>query len=369
MKKRKILIVGYYGYDNLGDDLMLLALLNGINDSLENLKITILARKSQNLANLIDKFENVEIAYFKMNNKPFNLYLYVKTIFTVDLTIWGGGTCFSDQDGLGNFKFFIFNLIFRRKFSYLGIGIGELKKNTSKLITRLLLNNSLFTSFRDPKSLTIANSLTPMKDHFTLSSDLTYILDFKLFKQSSTSDRYILISLRDLTNFYTLDQIKNRQEVLLKFLFGIKQIHECDIVVMPIDSVKDFEANNRFYHKLMNGVTSKNVIFVDDNDMEKKLSVILNSDLNITERLHSVVISAFNNVNCIPLSYSPKINSFCEEVNILNFISYDEELTVSRLQQCLNTSESNESVDIPKLKQLKERSKYNIELLQKFYES
>src|SRR5690606_18188558 len=138
MKKRKILIVGYYGYDNLGDDLMLLALLNGINDSLENLKITILARKSQNLANLIDKFENVEIAYFKMNNKPFNLYLYVKTIFTVDLTIWGGGTCFSDQDGLGNFKFFIFNLIFRRKFSYLGIGIGELKKNTSKLITRLL---------------------------------------------------------------------------------------------------------------------------------------------------------------------------------------------------------------------------------------
>src|SRR5690606_14804283 len=114
MVKGRILIVGYYGYDNLGDDLMLLSLLNEIKEKLPKLEIIILARESQNLVNLIETYDNVEIEYFKSNSKAFNFYLYIKTIFTVDLTIWGGGTCFSDQDGVGNFKFFIFNLLTRR---------------------------------------------------------------------------------------------------------------------------------------------------------------------------------------------------------------------------------------------------------------
>lgn len=367
MVKGRILIVGYYGYDNLGDDLMLLSLLNEIKEKLPKLEIIILARESQNLVNLIETYDNVEIEYFKSNSKAFNFYLYIKTIFTVDLTIWGGGTCFSDQDGVGNFKFFIFNLLTRRKFSYLGVGIGELKNSKARLITKILLRASEFTSFRDKKSLDIANELTSDSNHFTLSSDLTYLLDFSLHKPNTKNKNYILISLRDLTNFYSLDEINERHRVLLTFIKHIENIDEYDIVVMPIDSIKDLDVNKGLYSVLKGEFSTSKISYFDNRDMDKKLEVILNSSLNITERLHSIIISVLNNVNCIPLSYSPKINRFCEEVNYLNFISFDEVLTVDRLQKCYESSRSGESVDLVKVEELSEKSRYNIDLLQRFY--
>ncbi|RKN09917.1 polysaccharide pyruvyl transferase family protein, partial [Aquimarina sp. AD1] len=181
MRNRKITIVGYLGYDNLGDDLMLDCLIENIQKSYPKLEIDVLTKETENIKSIVKKHKNINIYFFKNNNKLGNLKLYLKSILGSKLTIWSGGTCFSDEDGVGNFLYFFINMLLLRKFAYVGIGIGNLTNKNSIFKSKLLLNRMAFASFRDKKSFEKA-SLLSKNNNIYLTSDLSYIFDINKYK-------------------------------------------------------------------------------------------------------------------------------------------------------------------------------------------
>ena len=58
---KKIIVVGYYGYDNLGDDLMLWCFLKEMSTKLPDVEISLLSKPSSNLDKICENFENVTL--------------------------------------------------------------------------------------------------------------------------------------------------------------------------------------------------------------------------------------------------------------------------------------------------------------------
>ncbi|WP_420320944.1 polysaccharide pyruvyl transferase family protein [Flagellimonas sp.] len=330
--KNRIVLVGYYGYDNLGDDIMLFSFLQEMLNDFPKVEISVLSKYSKNLERMCESFDNVKLKCFKQNSPIFNLILYLKAIFTSKMVIWGGGTCFSEEDGIGNYKYFTINRFLKKKYAYLAIGLGNLNKKNSLTKTRVLLENADFVSFRDKTSYVFAKSLCA-HGNFYLTSDLSYLYEHNLKPKQidvNCDVDYLLVSLRELSNFFDKEAIESRYNELTTFLGKIIQKENFKkVVFLPIDSKKDFLANKFVMDSLLaNNQINVMVELLKIEDMFEKIQIILNSRLNITERLHSMVVSEINNKPCIGISYSPKIDRFYEmDLKRGNYIPNSEKVT------------------------------------------
>ncbi|SDE77899.1 polysaccharide pyruvyl transferase family protein [Cellulophaga baltica] len=359
MQTKKITLVGYYGYDNLGDDIMLDCILKEIANQIPNIKVEIICKNSENLSSILSKYEYVNHIEFKSKNKFQNFKIYIKSIRNSDITIWGGGTCFSDEDGIGNFKYFIFNILLNKPFAYLGIGIGNLNKVRSKIKTKILFKTMLFATIRDNTSYKFAKRKYIQKNIF-LTSDLSYL--FKI-SNKRIEKPYILISFRDLRNFYSSSEIEKRHTNILNFVSEIAIKENLQVLFLPIDSVKDSAINERNSIYFSNNYSIKSE-YILDNKLNSKINYIQNAKYNFSERLHSLVISKFCHLNCVGLSYSPKIDRFFEEIDSKSYIPYDKEMNQKEIEKAF--SYVPEISNLEEIEKKTKTAKQNISYLKKF---
>ncbi|WP_376769709.1 hypothetical protein [Paenibacillus endophyticus] len=77
-----------------------------------------------------------------------------------NLVIWGGGTCFTDEEGDGFFDFMIRAMLRGKKIGYYSVGIGALNQLSRKLKTMALINLSSYVGLRDDTSFKQASQYT-----------------------------------------------------------------------------------------------------------------------------------------------------------------------------------------------------------------
>ena len=97
IKNNKILLFGYYGKSNIGDDIMLLNLVH-LLEIRKPKKIIIIVDPSFNIENKFNK-NIIFIRGFK-NNLPLVIYHIIMS----QIFIWGGGTCFFDNPSTRGLK-------------------------------------------------------------------------------------------------------------------------------------------------------------------------------------------------------------------------------------------------------------------------
>jgi len=180
-----IFLFGYYGYQNVGDDIMLNNLLSMLLKQRIIQSIYVNARS----IDILDRIDNHRIKYIT-NDKPIWSKLYrLFAALKCSYWIWGGGTCLfgiKNNDGLLNlYKWIKLSKILNKKFIFLGIGIGELDK-TGKKITQNIIESAVFISFREKDSIQIAKQLVPniSINNTILSGDLFFLNPAKLKRQS-----------------------------------------------------------------------------------------------------------------------------------------------------------------------------------------
>ena len=134
---KKILLIGYYGYGNLGDELMR----KSIKEFLikENFEILELLPKSE-------KHDN--------SFKRFNFFSIIKALIKSDIVICGGGGILQDKTSLKSFLYyyFVFELsaFLGKPLIFFGNSFGPFKRYLSrKLFRNLLKNKKLYIFARD----------------------------------------------------------------------------------------------------------------------------------------------------------------------------------------------------------------------------
>lgn len=147
----RILISGYFGFRNLGDEISLQTLLNQIINKYPIAELFVLVKKSS-----IKEYKNL----YKDKNIKFinrtNLYSIVQTLIKCDFLISGPGEIFQDYTGILSIYYYLgiiaLGILYKVKVIIFSVGISELKNLLSIICVKYIFNKCKYIIVRDKLS-------------------------------------------------------------------------------------------------------------------------------------------------------------------------------------------------------------------------
>lgn len=197
-----ILLWGYWGGYNVGDELILRSELDLIGRD----KVIVVVRGS---VRYVKKLHNVEAIPFYKAVSLVNKYSNVV----------GGGGLFQDKTSIRNLFYYMYPIIFGRRSFLLGVGIGPIRHPFSKLLVKNGIRSVLWGIVRDRLSYKFLKSLG--KEYVWQAPDLTFVLDWDIPVQPN--DTIILIPGPALGNYWHRIKkvIGKRKVIVIEFLPNI----------------------------------------------------------------------------------------------------------------------------------------------------
>ncbi len=333
----KILISGYYGFKNIGDELILSKLIDDITSIVPGASITVVSG-------------NPEYTRMIHNVDAVNRFLVDELITAIkesDIIVVGGGGLIHDYFGgidvsdlfksCGyNVVFYAFTplvgRIFQKRIFYWTHGVGPLFSDNAQLFAKWFYTLSDFTTLRDSISYKILKDIYPEIKNLYVDTDPVINIDIKKFINPSPfelpSDKIkIGINIRP---WFNIDEVT---EKLCDALVQLsKESSNIVIVPIPFDLSMDYKVLRKFVHSIPQR-------FVFQYDFEKLdrpnevISLMNNLDYFVGMRLHSIIISRLLKIPTIALSYDLKTDSFSDLLNIPKIST--EEITVDNFLGCL----------------------------------
>lgn len=163
--RQRILLVGYYGYENAGDDMLLARTVSLVCKRFPGSKIRILwpGKKAPDLYYYVPRFSFPAVVW---------------AIFRSQRIVYGGGSIFQDASSFSSVAYYAILALLARfmgKKSYiLGHGMGPLNARKSRLLVRWALSCFEAVSLRDEESLALIRDIGSLHQRVILASDLGF---------------------------------------------------------------------------------------------------------------------------------------------------------------------------------------------------
>ncbi|ACA38648.1 polysaccharide pyruvyl transferase CsaB [Lysinibacillus sphaericus] len=325
-----IVLSGYYGFDNVGDDAILLSIIQALKKWENDIEITVL---SNNPTATEQTYGVKAVNRWKMKE----IHQLLKT---ADGLISGGGSLMQDQTGMKTIPYYagviqIAKWLKKPVFVY-AQGMGPINHSLSKLIVRKTFNKVEQITVRDKASQTLLTEIGVRKETKIVPDPVMGLNggDFHcewLDQESLTAESYISVSVRDWPSTiaykekiaHSLDQLVRQGE---------------QIVFLPMHGEHDLKTSQEVAALMQ----EKSLIAPSDLSIEEKIAVIGQSQLLIGMRLHSLIFSAIYATPFIAISYDPKIDAFADIVDqpVIGHVEKDDWNGVTLFERAIAMLES-----------------------------
>ncbi len=309
-KHGDIIISGYYGYDNIGDDSILTPLIGGIKERLPDAKITVLARNPK-------KVEH--ICRVRTLNR-FNLFSIWREMKHAKLLISGGGSLL--QDGTSKKSLLYYAYIMRsakrhglRVMVYAN-GLGPLSAPSSREAAAKAISCADYISFRERSSLELLGELGVSRDDARVTADPALLLSAAQDKwvdyieaREGISAPYFIVSIKDGNTF---NGAKTDGDVLDSLAADIREISEkysLTPLYIPMYVGRDGAITKRLADMVGRGVV------VEKLTASELCGLIKRARFVVGTRLHMLIFAASMAVPMIGITYDPKIDAFLDYIN------------------------------------------------------
>jgi len=173
-KLKNIMISGYYGFGNCGDEAILLALTQELSKHISKEKIIVLSNNP----------ENTEKIYKVKSINRFNLISIISKLKDSSLFISGGGGLIQDVSGKGLSVLYYLGLIFMARLFKIpnivyGQGIGPIKKNINKILVKMVLKKVDLIIVRDEESKILLKKMGIINKKIIVNADTAFLLEQK----------------------------------------------------------------------------------------------------------------------------------------------------------------------------------------------
>jgi len=307
-KKKKVIISGFFGSGNIGDEIILEALINLLRKVEPALEISVFCKK-ESLTDIKKRF-NV-----KTIPRGDSLIEFIKVLLVIknyDILISGGGGLFQDWSVKTPF-FYAGKIIaahyFKKRIIIIGQSIGPLKRRISKFITNKALSYAHGISVRDYQSYNYVKKYIETKNKLLLkSSDLIFTNIPLVTQKSYIKDGFKTIGVV-LRYWKYNDSILPKVNELLSCLK-----REYCYIFFPFRKGKDYEIAEKI------GKFYKNSkIFLPRPGIKYIINQYKHFDILIGMRLHAILFSVAALVPFLALAYDLKIKNFCKKVGLSEF--------------------------------------------------
>ncbi|NLY84882.1 MAG: polysaccharide pyruvyl transferase CsaB [Tissierellia bacterium] len=298
MKRLKILIVGYYGSDNLGDEMLLKATINLLNKTYDNPEITAITYSVKNTRKT-----------HGINGISRNKYFQIlKGIKRADIVVGGGGSMLQNVTSNRSLIYYLTILslskLLGKRVVLLGNGIGPLKHSLYLRLTVRILKHLDAIVLRDEASYNFLKSHD--LNNIYLGNDLVFTLDME--QNVVEEPKKIIFNLRKW--FYDEGFIITIE----KFIEYLANEGFC-VALVPFQKGND----DRVLRGIEKNLNSPKVKLLENLDYEDLMAEIASCQLFIGMRLHGLIFSSIFKKPFIALSYDPKVSIFSKNLGQVCF--------------------------------------------------
>lgn len=306
-KKDEILISGYYGFKNSGDDALLEAILNDIKRYKPSPNITVL---SANPKETIKKYRVNAI-------NRFNLIKILRHMKNAGLLISGGGTLIQDATSTKSLIYYlsIIRLAIRKNVRTMlySNGIGPLKNEGNVKRVKKVLEKVDVITLRDPESGRALEELGIDKPKRLVTADPVFGISNISMERGATllrkagvpygTKRILGVSVRK-----TKDTASGFEEAVAATCDYMAEKYGCYAVFIPMQPSKDEQISKNIIGRMK----SDACILKERLSVNDMISAVSAMDVCIGMRLHSLIYATIGGVPLMGISYDPKIKSFME---------------------------------------------------------
>ncbi|NLK73054.1 MAG: polysaccharide pyruvyl transferase CsaB [Clostridiales bacterium] len=334
----KVVISGYYGFNNIGDESILRAVVDNLRRKLNPIDITVLSQMPELTS---EKF-GVHSVY------RMDVLKVIKAIGSSDLLISGGGSLLQDATSKKSISYYLgviwIALLLKKKVFIYSQGIGPISGKINRFLVKKTLNKIKYIVVRDEQSKELLCEIGVNYENIYVTADPVIrvkkaeletgmkILESEGFVKD-TSKITVGFALRGLKikgNF--IDEICEAAEHILSH-------YNAQIVFIPFHYNEDMGVINEIKKK-----HGDKAFYIENKYLtEEMLSIIGNMDVLIGVRLHSLIYAAIMDVPMIAISYDPKINSFMHSLEmkaLCSIYDFQSEFLIEEFNEVLKRSEA-----------------------------
>lgn len=323
---KRILISGYYGFNNSGDEAILRVIIDNLRARLKEVEITVLSHDPE------DTIRRYQVrAVNRMS--PAAIFWAVSRC---DLLLSGGGSLLQDATSQRSLAYYLTIIrlaqLFRKKVFIYSQGIGPIHRERNRIRTANCLKKVDSIVVRDSKSKELLTEIgvNPRDIHVTSDPvirarrpDLSPGASILKNEDCPRHSGKLLVgwSLRQGAGE---DAFTAETEKAIRWL---QEERNADVVLLPFHYQQDIAVARRVKRDLKDTVGLVENRYLS----EDMLSIVGNLDVMVGVRLHALIYSAVMNVPMIGISYDPKIDSFLNQVGMDSSLSV-QNFTLERFQ-------------------------------------
>ena len=321
-----ILISGYYGFENAGDDSIAASMIQNIRSEDPEAKITIFCK---------DPKRNAK-KYGVRAIGRFNILAMLLEMRHAKLLISGGGNLL--QNTTSSRSLFYYTVIIRlakalglKVFIYAN-GVGPVfgKKYEKSVIKTLSLADKI--TFREPQSIEYVSALGFDKKLITLSADPALTLQkapderIEYIMRNINGESFFAISLRNFSSLHS-EEVEGMNEDTFVSLFAkeVDRIAE-KTGAKPLYLIMQSSRDHLLSEKV-NALANIKGEILSGLSASEILGIINRTSLVIAMRLHLLIYGAAAGKPLIGVSYDKKVDS------MLSYMGYDAPIRVSELEK------------------------------------
>lgn len=307
-----VLISGYYGCGNIGDEAVLAGMLQALRKTRSDTEVQyiVLSQNPTDTANM----HRVPSLHRMRIGDVYNL------INRCDVLISGGGSLLQDTTSLHSILYYLFivylAVISKKPVVIYAQGIGPIRRPIARYLTRWVLNHARLITVRDEESRKLLDAIKVTTPPVFVTADPAFLLEpiersrvEAIFKENRIpmDNNLIGFALRPW-KYPSMEQLATMVE-------EICNLTNCHPVFLPMHAGSDIFFSSLVQEK----INCPSSIIRSTMNPRETLGVISAFHTTVAMRLHALIFGASVGAKLYSLSYDPKVVSLMKTLNLEDY--------------------------------------------------
>lgn len=331
-----VIISGYYGFNNHGDDTLLKAITDDLRAQNENINILVLSKRPKQTQKL----------YGVKSISRINFPVILKKLKRTKLLISGAGSLIQDVTSTKSLIYYLFviNLALKcgAKVMLYANGIGPLRLEKNKKRAAAVLNRVDLITLRESSSGDVLRELNVTAPAIYVTADPAFCIKNtepqsaqKMLDRIGIGERkYFCVAVR---SWKTLNA--DFESHIAQFCSHIKENYGYEALFISMQPVNDEEISKKIISLIKGGA----YYLGNDFSINEILGITAGCEFMLGMRLHTVIYAAKAGTPVIGLVYDPKVLALMEQFSQpyhLEVEKTDSEILIQFADEVINNRQS-----------------------------
>lgn len=308
-KRYHVVMSGYYGFSNTGDDAILESIRQGVQEVSDEVELTVLSKDP----------ELTRKQYGMKAVSRFHFWKVLTTLRRGDMLLFGGGSLLQDTTSTRSLLYYLSVIrcakLLGKPVMLYANGIGPVRRSANRNRVRKAVENAAVVTLRDHSSAEELRAMGVKRSDLLVTADPVFHMDSAGAERADAilaaagipaGGEFVAVSVREWK------AAQQFPEQLAKLCDHLRRTYGLEVLFLLMQPGVDRETT-RMVQKTME---EPSYILEENCVPQEMMAVLGQAKLCLAMRLHTLIFAARMAVPTLGLVYDPKVESYLKELEL-----------------------------------------------------